>query len=175
MPVKKSKNTKKIQSDIREYFKKLPRQVGVLALQHFKRNFAQQGFYDDSLKKWRPRKTNSPRNKGRALLVNKGRGRRSLRILQSSSDLVIVGADVGYMAFHNTGGVIRRQVTVRTHERKPFSRTWRGKKVDVNKTIIMRHQRMMNLNMPMRKFVGNSKHLNKRIDQKVRIDLRKIQ
>lgn len=166
MPIKSTSDFKKKAKAFQDFKRRSPRIVGNLAVQYFKMNFRIGGFVDVTIQKWRPRKAGAVRNKGRALLVNTGRGRRSIRIMKIFPGVVVVGTDVNYMSMHNTGGVINRQVTVRAHLRK--------NKRSKGQSIVTRHQRQMNTFIPKRQFMGNSRHLNKRIDQKLLIELRRI-
>lgn len=161
MPVSHSHNINP--QALRKLFKDIPRVAGTEAVNHFKSHFRLGGFYDTSLRRWRPRKPGARRNKGRGLLMDTGAGRRSIRVIRSNAEGVAVGSDLPYIKGHNEGLQMSRQVTVKTHTRKAHQRTWKGKKVEVERSIVDRHQRMMNINLPQRKIIGNSGWLNKKI------------
>ena len=76
--------------------------AGVLAVTHFTKSFANQGFTDESLSTWKPRKR-SERGKSRAILVKSGRLRRSLRSKRFGSLAVKIMTDVPYARVHNNG------------------------------------------------------------------------
>lgn len=174
MPIKKSANIHTIESKLRSYFNKLPRTVGLMSVEFFKESFKEEGFRDHGLVKWRARKPGAVRNQGRGILTNTARLRRSGRILAVYPGSVIVVFDAPYAGIHNTGGQIRRQVTVKTHGRRKHRRVVDGESQDVKESIVFRHQRKMNTFIPRRRFIGNSFTLNKRIANRVINDLRKI-
>ncbi|MCG9911860.1 MAG: phage virion morphogenesis protein [Flavobacteriales bacterium] len=161
-------STHKLNPDsLRKLFRDIPRVAGTEAVNHFKSHFRLGGFYDDSLRRWRPRKPNAKRNNGRGLLMNTGALRRSIRVIRTTPEGVTVGSDLPYAKAHNEGAQTQRQVTVRTHARKAHTRSWKGKKQDVQKSIVDRHQRSMNINLPQRKFIGNSQWLNRKISIRI--------
>jgi len=187
MPIKKTTSYRGKDRKVREYFRRFNRVAGSMAVDHFKRSFLIKGWMDEGVRKWRPRKAGAKRNKGRGLLIDKGRLRRSIRILALGPGLALVVSDTEYSDIHNNGGQIRRMVTVKQHKRRitmniksqstnlETKRTSTRKvKVSVGEATVMRHQRHMNLFIPQRKFMGNSGHLNRRINQRVLIDLRKM-
>lgn len=75
---------------------------GVLAVNHFTKSFANQGFTDESISRWLPRKR-AERGKNRAILVKSGRLRRSLRSKRFGSLAVKIMTDVPYASVHNNG------------------------------------------------------------------------
>jgi len=86
----------------------LPRQVGNIAKNHYLKAFRDQGFTDDRLNPWKRRKRPSSsdrRNRGRrAILVNRGHLKRSIRVGAASFDRVEVGSyGIKYAKFHNKG------------------------------------------------------------------------
>lgn len=76
--------------------------AGVLAVNHFTKSFANQGFTDESISRWQPRKR-AERGKNRAVLVKSGRLRRSLRSKRFGSLAVKIMTDVPYASVHNNG------------------------------------------------------------------------
>jgi phage virion morphogenesis protein len=99
--------------------RRLPRQAGVLAVNHFQDNFRRQGFDG---KPWKEVKRRLPtggrtnrrgtatrltyrRGAGRTrgILIQTGRLRRSIRITKTTADSVTVGTDTPYAAVHNEG------------------------------------------------------------------------
>lgn len=74
------------------------------ASNHFIESFKNQGFTDERLKKWKPRK--NKKDTGRAILVKKGDLRRSIKVLKV--DHSTLRASIGstgliYAAVHNFG------------------------------------------------------------------------
>lgn len=154
-----------------------PSTVGDLAVNFFKARFRAGGWYDYGFEQWKARSQKAKRNKGRALLVNSGRLRRSIRISKLTANSVTIGTDVPYAAAHNSGA--NGTVNVRAHNRRKFARNkvGTGKLTKTGKertktmtsvsgvTAVRQHTRKMNL--PKRQFMGESRYLNKLIERKL--------
>jgi phage gpG-like protein len=98
---------KKILKDIQAFKPQLEKVVdamGVLAANHFTTSFRNQGFTDESLQRWQPRKrTERSRMGNRAILVKSGRLRRSIRSKRFGFLSVKILTDVPYASVHNNG------------------------------------------------------------------------
>jgi phage gpG-like protein len=98
---------KKILKDIQAFKPQLEKVVdamGVLAANHFTTSFRNQGFTDESLQSWQPRKrTERSRMGNRAILVKSGRLRRSIRSKRFGFLSVKILTDVPYASVHNNG------------------------------------------------------------------------
>jgi phage gpG-like protein len=98
---------KKILKDIQAFKPQLEKVVdamGVLAANHFTTSFRNQGFTDESLQSWQPRKrTERSRMGNRAILVKSGRLRRSIRSKRFGLLSVKIYTDVPYASVHNNG------------------------------------------------------------------------
>jgi phage gpG-like protein len=98
---------KKILKDIQAFKPQLEKVVdamGVLAANHFTTSFRNQGFTDESLQSWQPRKrTERSRMGNRAILVQSGRLRRSIRSKRFGFLGVKIYTDVPYASVHNNG------------------------------------------------------------------------
>ncbi len=148
-----------------------------------KDNFRKRGFQGSSFIAWRPRKQRTrwgitPRNKGRALLVDTGRLRRSIRVLYTNQQGVAVGSDVPYAAAHNNGlrlGIIQN---VRQHQRrktkfgaiqgkalKTRSKVTFGRVDTGNKSVVKAHRRRINQRIPERRYLGESPYLSRNINK----------
>lgn len=84
--------------------------MGVEAKNHFVGSFRNQGFTDNTLRRWKPRKREisgfgvSKRHGGsRAILVKSGDLRRSIRIVNKTINKVVIGSDLPYAQIHNDG------------------------------------------------------------------------
>lgn len=132
----------------------LPRELGARAVTFFKESFRRSGWLDRSLEKWKPRRADSPKNKGRAILIKRGHLRGSIRIMSAGRDSVVVGSNLPYAAIHNYGE--SGTATVRTHSR----RTPSG-----GKTTVRAHTRAFS--MPQRQFMGESETLDKIIGKQI--------
>ena len=98
---------KKILKDIQVFKPQLEKAVdamGVLAANHFTTSFRNQGFTDETLERWQPRKrTERSRLGNRAILVKTGRLRRSIRTKRFGLLAVKILTDVPYASVHNNG------------------------------------------------------------------------
>jgi len=80
---------------------RLMRLIANNAVNFFKvTNFEAEGFVDNGVKKWKPRKD---KDTGRRLLVKTGRGRQSIHTQLISAEKVVIVADAPYMKYHNDG------------------------------------------------------------------------
>lgn len=154
---------------------KLPYQVGVLMLAWSKDRFKYQNWIDTYTKAWKPRKEKTKwgktkRNKGRALLVDTGRLRRSIRILQTTANSVTIGSDTPYAAAHNEGVrmVVIQQVGAHTRKRM------KTKKMVSGEINVSAHTRRISQHIPRRRFMGQSKHLNIQISSLISAEINKI-
>ncbi|WP_338813442.1 phage virion morphogenesis protein [Bernardetia sp. Wsw4-3y2] len=123
--------------------------------------FKKQGWDGDA---WKARKPSAKRNSKRALLVDTGRLRRSIRIRKKGSNFVIVGSNVPYAPAHNQGAKLTGSVTVSSFTRK-------GKKRKAHK--VSSHKRKMNTTIPQRMFLGRSKKLDSIIKKAINNHLKK--
>lgn len=97
---------KKIAQAKREFLKVLDQMVPVMgndALNHFKDSFTNQGFTNESTEKWKPRKRQDRKRPGRAILIDTGRLRRSLRYSRLRQYTVQIQSNVPYANRHNEG------------------------------------------------------------------------
>jgi phage gpG-like protein len=136
---------KVLSQELKQFHRDAPRYVGDTAVQHFNDNFQQQGFVDDSLQPWPPRK--SEKDQDRAILFKTGRLRRSVRVTRRSNEEVVIGTDVPYAKIHNEGG----PVNVKAHLRK----SRKGNQFPVRAYMYKATQR---------KFIGESKQLTRKIE-----------
>src|SRR5690606_26575383 len=95
----------------REILQKLPREVSVLALNHFLSSFEKQGFMDSAFQPWARRKNDT--RSGGAILVSTGNLRDSTRIAEATIDRIVISNDAPYAAIHNNGGIMKLKVTKR--------------------------------------------------------------
>lgn len=98
---------KKILKDLQVFKPQIQKAVdamGVLAANHFTTSFRNQGFTDETLEMWKPRKrTERSRMGNRAILVKSGRLRRSIRSKRFGLLAVKILTDVPYASVHNNG------------------------------------------------------------------------
>lgn len=153
----------------------LPGVLGTVAVNYFKDSFRRQGWRDRNLVPWAKRKDGSKRNKGRALLVQSGRLRNSIRLQTANIKQIVIATSVPYAEAHNEG--VNRSVTVKAHNRHSYTKvkeTYTTRKGTTrNRTMrkqggeyaVKSHQRKMN--MPQRQFMGDSEIMFRKIDQAV--------
>jgi phage gpG-like protein len=166
----------------------LPYKVGVIMVAFSKDRFKYGNWIDNSTEKWQPRirkkqwtkKGKAPNNTGRAVLVQSGRLRRSIRIVSTNTDSVTIGSDVPYAQAHNQGLRIettqRVRAFVRMNKRKDVFETTgkRKKKIASGVSHVKAHDRTMSYKMPRRQFMGNSKYLNMQITRLITAEINKI-
>lgn len=146
---------KKLERRIKGALTTLPVLVGNEVVNFSKDSFRKQGWLGNSFEPWPARKAKNkwgktPRNKGRAILVDTARLRRSIRVIRSDWQSVTIGSDVPYAKAHNDGvrlGIIQN---VRSYTRK----TKKGA------TPVKAHKRRIDQRLPRRRFLGNSPYLN---------------
>lgn len=153
--------------------RKIPLLVGNEGKNFFQSRFKTQDWLDSRTEPWKKRKPTAKRNKGRAVLTDTGKGKRSIRVMQADWNGIKVGTDIPYMAAHNKG--VKRAVRVGEHSRVAsrkvstrFNAKGKGLKTGRKKIRgaghqVKAHSRKMNL--PKRQFIGESDYLNKRIDR----------
>lgn len=146
-------------NDVLRQWNQFQRQIGTIAggtaVKWFKGNFKAQGFrMDRATVKWKARSSGAKRNRGRSILVDTGRLRRSIRIVRKGPHWAVVGTDVPYAAAHNSG--LRKTGTAQVNNY--FRRSRKGKLHQVKP-----HKRKLNINIPKRQFLGNSEGLNREI------------
>ena len=155
---------------------RVPRIAGTVAVHHIKQSFRNQGFTDQSLRKWKQRK-HKGRGRRRAILVKSGALRRSVRITRIGRRSVSVGSELPYAQIHNEGGTIDTVQQVGKHTRKAHKRRRSGRKrrsVQVKEHIVSAHKRKINTKIPRRQFIGRSRKLERKIDLKITTEIQKI-
>jgi hypothetical protein len=164
--------------------KKLPLIAGNIAKNFFQDNFKREAWLGSttSVQNWKKRKTGAKRDSGRAILTDTGRGKRSIRVIQADWSAVQVGIDdptvQKYMGAHNNGfkGTIHVEGHARIASRKVGTKELKlrdrqrkvrigGRKIKIRGSShqVKPHSRKMNL--PERRFIGNSEALNRDINR----------
>ncbi len=111
--------------------------MGNDAVTHFKKGFRDGGFTDETLEKWKPRKRRDRKRQGRAILVDKGHLKKSIKVVKKSFNSVTIGSRTAgdYGEVHNEG--------------------------------LMAGRRGGRFKMPKRKFMGDSFALTKKLRKKL--------
>jgi len=180
------KNMRKGMENLR---KRLPDVVGATAVEFYKGSFRRQGYIDNTMEKWKGRKKQKKdRGSKRAILVQSGALRRSIRVTHKDQNQVRVGTDVPYARAHNDGATINKTVEVTAHKRRKktkFTSSFsdvetrkerkRTTKKHTGETVeVKSHSRKMNTKIPRRQFMGASKFLDKRIAMRLENDVATI-
>jgi phage gpG-like protein len=151
----------------RKYHRDMPRLVAASGVKFFKKSFQHQGWvYDGNIHRWKKRNSNAKRNKGRSLLIDTGRLRRSIRTIQITDQLIEVGTELDYAQIHNEGGSINKTVKVpgftrKGHKVKAHKRKQNGKTIKVPSqqraaSKVKSHSRKLNIDIDKRQFIGES-------------------
>lgn len=176
-----------------EHFKRVlmyaPGMLGNEAVNFFTNSFRQQGWLGNSFQKWPSRKVSkwgkADKRKGRAILVDSGRLRRSIRIVSNSRGIVRIGTDVPYAKAHNEGMRLGLIQTVRGHKRRLTKLGITKKKalktrtkiefgrVDNGFTVVKMHKRRIDQRIPQRQFMGNSPYLTAKLKRILQAELMK--
>lgn len=137
----------------------MPDKIAVAAVNFFKRNFELQGFVDKQLTKWKP--LSNPRDKGRKILRKRGVLKNAIKKFESSRTKVVigVGADVKYASIHNEGGMVKITPKMRRYFWAMFKKT----NEEYYKGLAM--TKKTHLDIPQRKYIGDSEGLVKAIDR----------
>lgn len=172
---------------VREQLKQeLPKMTDIMlttAVNHFSDNFKKQGFDNNGVEKWQPRKRKFYRTRSgkrvddttRGILIGKGSGRlsRSLRKRRLTLLSGVITSPLIYARVHNEGGEINRdggkmlmfyrEVATNIQTRKTLkrfaSKTGKRKATHAMEVEIGAHK----IKMPKRQFVGYSESLNRKI------------
>lgn len=164
---------KNLRGRMKTAMRTLPKVLGNEAVNWSKESFNRQGFLDETTQLWPGRKKNKGRNANKAILVQSGRLRRSIRIISSTETSVIIGTDVPYAKVHNYG--FRGIVHVSPHKRQNIIRTsvkgsydGIGNKRKRSKLEILGSRGNVKgysykQNIPKRQFMGNSANLRLRL------------
>jgi phage gpG-like protein len=92
-----------IRDKVRKLKKDIPQGTATLAVGWFQDSFRKQGFTDTGFKRWEKRKRVDRRRPGRAILVDTGRLRRSIRKERVTFRQVRIVSKLPYSARHNDG------------------------------------------------------------------------
>jgi phage gpG-like protein len=167
-----------IEHKLQQTLAALPAKAGAVVVHHSLESFHDQGWTDSSLEPWSPRLSKNGKNTGRAILVQSGRLRRSIRVLTATADSVTVGTDVPYAQIHNEGGTIShpaRDTILNFTEHKGIDYEIHGKKsMRLAKVQTINQQRGIKAirratikehttTMKKRQFIGNSKQQTEEI------------
>ena len=105
----KFNEARKLAEHLKKFEKEISNMVTIMgneALNHFVKSFSNQGFEDETVRKWTPRKRMARKERGkpsRGILIQSGRLRRSLRKINRTKYSITINTDVIYAQRHNEG------------------------------------------------------------------------
>lgn len=147
------------------------KQAATLAVNFSKERFVRKNWVDDSREPWKDR----AREDRGSLMIRTGRLKRSIRKIKASRNSVTIGTNVPYAEIHNEG-MTDKTVRVRAHTRKRKDKTVKRKDKTVkrkDKTVkVKAHSRKMD--MPQRRFIGESALLQRRLERNLQKQLNNI-
>lgn len=152
----------------------LPREVRTLGVQFIKARFRAGGWYDKTFMPWKKRKSKGRGSVGRAILVQSGRLRNSIRGDIRGTD-VSFSTDVPYAQVHNSGGRITRYARSETFVRKRIvrgpnkGRFKKGKAAGQGFTF-----RESEGQMPQRQYMGESAHMNRLVTRTIENKVKRV-
>ena len=153
-------------------YNRFPDIAAIEAVNFSKERFVRKNWLDKSPKAWKARKPSpewhSEEQKKAAsrgsLMVKSGRLKRSVRKIAVTRNSVTIGTDVPYAEAHNDGAIINQSITIKAHSRKRKGREHKVKS----------HKRSRRLQLPERKFIGESAILLRRIERLVQREITDI-
>lgn len=168
-----------LQQKLRQAVRELPTVLVNEAVNWTKDNFTRQGWPGTGFERWQARSPKTKRNKGRAILVDTGYLKRSIRKISISEMQATFGTDAPYARAHNNG--FKGTVNVRAHRRAKIGKvklssgkdgTTRSKQGITGYGQVKAHQRKMN--MPRRRFIGYSPVLQSILRRKAIVHIGRI-
>lgn len=154
-----------LEKKYRNFRKTIPQKAAITMVNFFKRNFQAGGFVDVPFKRWK--KSTYPG--ARATMIKSGNTRREIKKISISETKVVVGiANQNHHAkIHNEGGKILITPKMRRFFWAKFKETgkdyWKG----------LALTKKTHIKIPQRKFIGDSKALEKTLDRMLISELKK--
>ncbi|WP_297096407.1 phage virion morphogenesis protein [uncultured Draconibacterium sp.] len=166
-----SKNINDLPADLAKHQKALakyirndaPRIVGKMGVDHFKENFDKEGFVNNGLQKWPERKTDT----GRKTLTGETRELQDSIDYKTDIAKTSWGTDKVYGSIHNRGGKTKAH-TIRPRAKKGLKFMGKGG------AVIRKKVNHPGSNIPQRQFIGHSKELIEKVNQRIEKDVTKI-
>lgn len=177
--------------------KKMPVLAGRIAKNHFQDNFKQGGFVNDGLHPWQKSKRLTSGSKSAAgnygtLLSSRNYLFNEIKDYPQDGRVIIRNA-VPYAAIHNYGGTVSPTVTPKmrrfawakfyeeTGQKKGMNKADRQSAVknasseaNMWKSLALTKKQKLTIHMPMRMFIGESKELTEKVNDKLVSELEKI-
>lgn len=167
-----------IVSRLTDCVKTIPQRAATLAVNFSKDRFRAQNWVDNTTQPWKKRKPmrwGRRERPARAILVDSGRLKRSIRKILVSAEVVIIGTDVPYARVHNEGFHGKVTQKVAAHNRTLIVGGKRGrddrgryiKKSDRKERVVAvkAYTRTIRLHIPKRQFIGTSAILDTQLQR----------
>jgi phage gpG-like protein len=187
----KSFQIKQIEQNFKRVLQYAPGLLANDAVNFFLDSFKRSAWLGNTIEPWQKRKPQTmwgktPRNQGRALLIDTGRLRRSIRVVHVTNLTATIGTDVPYAKAHNEGlrlGIIQQvkqhtrratrlgitsKRTLKTRSKVTYGRVYTGGSITVKA-----HTRRINMKLPRRQFMGNSPYLQRQLTRRLQAELLK--
>lgn len=172
---------KAVEQRVKECLRTLPKFVANDVVNFTKDNFRRQGFLGDNLQMWPKRKKvtkwgKTPRNNGRALLIDTGKLRRANRVTKADWSAIVLSNSMPYAKGHNEGLRVCLIQQVRAHRRKRQQNNIlgaKGKKLASGVSFVKAHKRRVMMNLPRRQFIGDSPYLRRNIHRTIALQIQK--
>jgi len=174
--------------------RRMPVIVGQMAVSHFKSNFQKSGFVNNGLQAWQKSKRigngKGAGNNYKTLLSGRNHLFSSVSYIPGDAS-VLIKNDVPYASIHNEGGTVNTHPTVTPKMRKfAWAKYYtalglkKGDKAPESipedaarwRRLALTKKSKLNIKfeMPKRQFIGESKELNDKINNKLDAELEKI-
>ena len=161
---------------VEEFWKVFPTWAGREAVNFYHTSFERQGWLDKGMSKWKPRKTtdkNQKRLGSRAILVRRGKLRRSIR-MRVNGKLITIFTDIPYAQVHNEGGKVQATQSVPSTTVRAHKRLIKGKRRTIASHTRSAHTRKVNFTMPKRQFMDiPGQPLNSIVERRIVMHLEK--
>lgn len=179
---------------IKEVNDRLPRKVGVTAVNHFKQNFRDGGWLDNGLHPWKRTRRQEGNGKDAKYSPLTSRRNHMMRSIQASTSpgQVTIEDPVPYAAIHNDGGDITTHPTVTQRMRKyawhmvyslagikgkgklpkelpKEAEKWKGLALTRKSSITV------HAHIPQRQFMGDSAELRLKVNKLIKDSIERIQ
>jgi phage gpG-like protein len=176
-------NIRGTEQHFKQVLQTAPGMLGNIAVNFFLDRFRYQNWLGATTEPWQQRKRNKGRNAGRAILIQSGRLRRSIRITKLSGLTVTIGSDAPYARVHNEG--FKGTVNVKAHTRNRYGKfkEGTGRFTKTGKERMKTVQRITStgqvkaytrkMNLPRRQFMGQSPVLTTQLKRKLLAELMK--
>ena len=188
------KLAERIKKDVeKEAYDRLPRKVGVTAVNHFKQNFRDGGWLDNGLHPWKRTRRQEGNGKDAKYSPLNSRRNHMMRSIQASTSpgQVTIEDPVPYAAIHNDGGDITTHPTVTERMRRyawhmvyslagikgkgklpkelpKEAEKWKGLALTRKSSITV------HAHIPQRQFMGDSAELRVKVNRLINESIQKI-